>query len=121
MFNLRPILPRYSTAWYVSFVLKYRKSLQALKQFNLKCHSYRLEILLCITAGQRDQTLFYKAEKVGIIWNQWVVLSYPDQKICVVNHLEQDIELRRQKDQDLLICFVKSHKSITTSTSLGGV
>ena len=45
----------------------------------------------------------------------------PDQKICVVNHLEQDIELRRQKDQDLLICFVKSHKSITTSTSLGGV
>ena len=32
VFNLRPALPRYCTTWDVSFVLKYIKSLKALKQ-----------------------------------------------------------------------------------------
>ena len=59
VFNLRLDLPRYSTTWDVSFVLKYIKSLEALNQYDLKSLSYRLAILLCITTGQRDQTLFY--------------------------------------------------------------
>ena len=59
VFNLRLDLPRYSTTWDVSVVLKYIKSLEALNQYNLKSLSYRLAILLCITTGQRDQTLFY--------------------------------------------------------------
>ena len=50
VFNLRPALPKYSTTWDVSVVLKYRKSLKALKQCDLKSLSYRLAILLCITA-----------------------------------------------------------------------
>ena len=60
VFNLRPALPRYSTTWDISVVLKYIKSLKALKQCDLKSLLYRLAILLCITTGQRDQTLFYK-------------------------------------------------------------
>ena len=92
VFNLRPALPRYSTTWDVSVVLKYIKSLKALKQCDLKSLSYRLAVLLCITTGQRDQTLFYmnidlmmfEADKVtilfrnywnnhvqDIIWTQW--------------------------------------------------
>ena len=59
VFNLRLDLPRYSTTWDVSVVLKYIKSLEALNQYDLKSLSYRLAILLCITTGQRDQTLFY--------------------------------------------------------------
>ena len=59
VFNLRPALPKYSTTWDVSLVLKYRKSLKALKQCDLKSLLYRLAILLCITTGQRDQTLFF--------------------------------------------------------------
>ena len=51
VFNLRSGLPRYSTTWDVSVVLKYIKSLKALKQCDLK--------RLCITTGRRDQTLFY--------------------------------------------------------------
>ena len=59
VFNLRPALPRYSTTWDVSVVLKYIKSLKALKQWDLKSLPYRLAILLCIATGQRDQTLFF--------------------------------------------------------------
>ena len=54
VFNLRPALPRYSTTWDVSVVLKYIKRLKVLKQCDLKSLSYRLAILLCITTGQRD-------------------------------------------------------------------
>ena len=71
---------------------------------------YRLAILLCITTGQRDQTLFYmnkdlmkfEADKVTIFVPELltqsrpghhlepvVILRYPDQEICVLSHLEQ--------------------------------
>ena len=105
----------------------------------MKSLSYRLAILLYITAGQRDQTSFYmntdlmmfEADKVTIFvpellkqsrpghhLDPMVLLRYPDQKICVVSHVEQYIEKTKdlRKDQDLLISFVKRHKRITTST-----
>ena len=136
---MRPALPRYSTTWGVSVVLKYIKSLKVLKQCDLKSLSYRVAILLCITTGQRDQTLFYmnidlmmfEADKVTIFvpellkqsrpghhLDPMVLLRYPDQEICVVSHLEQYIEKTKdlRKDQNLLISFVKPHKRITTST-----
>ena len=57
--NLRTAHPRCSTKRDVSVVLKYIKSLQALKQCDLKNLSYCLAILLFIANGQRDQILFY--------------------------------------------------------------
>ena len=108
--------------------------LRALKQCDLKSLSYRLAILLCITTGQRVQTLFYmnidlmfEADKVTELLKQsrpghhldsMVLLRYPDQQICVISHLEQYIEKTKdlRKDQNLLISFVKPHKRITTST-----
>ena len=59
VFNLKPAYPGYSTTWDVSVVLKYIKTLKALKQWDLKSLPYRLAILLCIATGQRDQTLFF--------------------------------------------------------------
>ena len=58
VFYLKQALPRYSTTWDVLIVLKYVKSLQGLKQCDLKSLLHRLVILLCITTGQRDQILF---------------------------------------------------------------
>ena len=100
---------------------------------------YRLAILLCITTGQRDQTLFYmnidlmkfeedkvtifvpellKQSRPGQHLEPMVILRYPDQKICVLSHLEQYIEKTKdlRKDQNLLISFAKPHKRITTLT-----
>ena len=79
----------------------------------MKSLSYHLAILLCITTGQGDQTLFYmnidlmkfEAAKVTIFvlellkksrrghhLEPMVILRYPGQKICVLSHLEQYIE-----------------------------
>ena len=139
VFNLRPALPKYYTTWDVSVVLKYIKSLKVLTQCDLKNLSYRLGILLCITTGQEDQTLFYmnidlmkfEADKGTIFVTEllkqshpghhlepMVILRYPDQEICVLSHLEQYIEKTKdlRKYQNLLISFVKHHKRITTST-----
>ena len=72
---------------------------------------------MCITTGQRDQTLFYmniglmmfeadevtifvlellKQSRPGHHLEPMVLLRHPDQEICVVSHLEQYIE--RTKD-----------------------
>ena len=59
VFNLRPSLPRYTTTWDVSICLRYIKSLPSLDECDLKTLSYRLAILLCLTTGQRDQTISY--------------------------------------------------------------
>ena len=103
----------------------------------MKSLLYRLAILLSITTGQRDQTLFYinidlmmfEADKVTIFvpdllkksrpghhLDPMVLLRCSDQEICVVSHLEQYIEKAKdlQIDQKLLINFVKPHKRITT-------
>ena len=136
--NLRPAVPRYFTTWNVSVVLKYRKSLQALNQSDLKRLSYRLAILLCITTGQWDQTLFYASInlilfKAGKLINfipkllkqprpahhlePIVFLRYPCQEICVISHVEEYIEKTKDlwKDQNFLLSFVKSYKCITIS------
>ena len=71
--------------WDVSIVLKYIKSLEALKQCRLRSLSYRLAILLCITTGQRDQTLFnmnidlmmFEADKVTIFVPELLIQSRP--------------------------------------------
>ena len=85
VFTLKPVLPRYSATWDISVVLKYIKSLKALKQCDLKSLSYRLAILLCITTGQRDQTLLYmsidlmmfEAHKVTIVVPELLTSSRP--------------------------------------------
>ena len=83
-FDLRPALPRYSTTWNVSAVLKYvLKMLQDLRQCALKSLLYILAILLCTTAGQKDQILFnvnidlmmYEAVKVNIFESEFLKQS----------------------------------------------
>lgn len=111
VFNLRPAFPGYSSTMDISVFLKYI-SLEALTQFDLKSRSNRLAILLCVTIGQRDQTMSYinidlmfEADKVTIFvlelfkrscpghhLEPMVLLRYPDQEICVVSHFEQYIE-----------------------------
>ena len=109
VFNLRPAFLRFSTTWDVSVVLKYMKSFQAVKQCYLKSLSYRLAIFLCIETGLRNQTLSYmsidlmmfEADKIAIFVLELLkqlrpghhlepvmLLRYPDQEICVINHHE---------------------------------
>ena len=55
-FNIRPALPGYITIWYVSNVFTFIKSKPTLTDCDLNTPSHSLAKLLCLTAGQRDQT-----------------------------------------------------------------
>ena len=78
----------------------------------MKSLLYILAILLCTTVGQRDQILLnvnidlmmFEAVKVNIFESEFLkqsrsgyhrgsilLLRYPDQKICVVMHIEEYI------------------------------
>ena len=57
VFNIRPALPRYVTTWDVTKVFTFIKSKPTLTNCDLKTLSHRLAILLCLTTGQRDQTI----------------------------------------------------------------
>ena len=57
VFNIRPTLPRYVTTWDVTKVFTFIKSKPTLTNCDLKTLSHRLAILLCLTTGQRDQTI----------------------------------------------------------------
>ena len=57
VFNIRPALPQYVSTWNVSKVFQYLKKQQALVNCDLKAVSHRLAILLCLTTGQRGQTI----------------------------------------------------------------
>ena len=110
VFNLRPSLPRYITTWDISICFRYIQSLPSLDECNLKTLSHRLAILLCLTAGQRDQTISYmnldlmkfETDKVTIfvpeLLNQtrpghhlepMVLMQYSHTDICALSHLEK--------------------------------
>ena len=57
VFELKPSLPKYNEIWDVSLVLEYLRHLPGLENINLKDHSRKLAMLLCLLTGQRRQTI----------------------------------------------------------------
>ena len=55
--SLRPALSRCVTAWSMTKVFNYIKYKPTLPSCNLKTVSHGLAILICLTTGQRDQTI----------------------------------------------------------------
>ena len=56
-FELRPVLPKYSEIWDVNVVLNYLKTIDLSTSLTLKQLTLKLTMLLCLTTGQRGQTL----------------------------------------------------------------
>ena len=141
VFNIRPALPRYVTTWDVTKVFTFIKSKPTLTNCDLKTLSHRLAILLCLTTGQRDQTIKCLNLDCIKISSDKVVLFVPetlkttrsghhlppielktfkDSELCVVAHLKQYIKMtasfRNAGTKQLLLSFVQPHKPISTST-----
>ena len=141
VFNIRPALPRYVTTWNVSKVFQYLKKQQALVNCDLKAVSHRLAISLCLTTGQRHQTIKFLNPECLKLFDDSAILfisdklkttrpghhlpplelkAYKDVELCVVSHLRQYIKLtenlRKGDDKQLLLSYVKPHKPISTTT-----
>ena len=141
VFNIRPALPRYVATWDVTKVFTFVKSKPTLTNCDLKTLSHRLAILLCLTTGQRDQTIKclnldcikISSDKVVLFVPETLKTTRPghhlppielktfkDSEICVVAHLKQYIKMtacfRNAGTNQLLLSFVQPHKLISTST-----
>ena len=141
VFNIRLALPRYVTTWDVTKIFTFIKLRPTLTNCDLKTLSHRLAILLCLTTGQRDQTIKCLNLDCIKISSDEVVLFVPetlkttrsghhlppielktfkDSELCVVAHLKQYIKMtapfRNAGTNQLLLNFVQPHKAISTTT-----
>ncbi|CAB4032873.1 Transposon Ty3-G Gag-Pol poly, partial [Paramuricea clavata] len=77
IFEIRPALPKYSEIWDVIVVLNYLKTLEQVASLPLKELTLKLTTLLCLTTGQRGQTI-HKMDVNGI-------QALPDRYRIIIN------------------------------------
>ena len=141
-YNLRPLLPRYSSMWDVGAVLSFIESKGTNNNLTLKDLSQKLGMLLALTAIERvseviahdlryrhysqDGVMFHlpeltKKSKVGSTLKSSFHASFPSNpKLCVIECL-REYEKRtlgfRPKDPSmpnrLLLSHIKPHKPIS--------
>ena len=141
VFNIRPALPRYVTTWDVTKVFTFIKSKPTFTNCDLKTLSHRLAILLCLTTGQRDQTIqclnldyikissdnvvlfvpeTLKTTRSGYHLPLTELKTFKDSELFVIAHLKQYIKMtapfRSTGTKQLLLSFIQPHKPISTTT-----
>ena len=141
VFELKPALPRYSEIWDVNIVLDYLKTFKDLRTISLKELTLKLTMLLCLTTGQRCQTI----HKINVTCIQELPDRYritideklkqtkpgrhlkplelrvfqEDQTICVFHHLKEYLQRTRQHRthySQLLLSYIKPFKPISKNT-----
>ena len=133
IFELKPSLPKYNEILDVRVVLDYLKTFGASSALPLNELTLKLTMLLCLTTGQRGQTIHkfdinyiqdlddrfrislherLKQTKPGRHLEPTELLSFPeDKELCVVQHL------RECKDHSqLLLSYVKPFKQVARDT-----
>ena len=138
IFELKPALPKYSEIWDVNIVLGYLRAAAPLRSLSLKQLTLNLTMLLCLTTGQRGQTIHkfdvnyiqemddryriticekLKQSKPGRHLAPIDLLSFQsDKKLCVVEHLKEYLQRTKQLREDhsqLLIGYVKPFKPVS--------
>ena len=114
VFNIRPAFPRYVTTWDVTKVFTFIKSKPTLTNCDLKTLCHRLAMLLCLTTGQRDQTIkCLNLDCIKVSSDKGVLFvpetlktarpghhlppikpeAFTDSKLCVVAHVKQYIKM----------------------------
>ena len=141
IFELKPALPKYSEIWDVNIVLGYLRAAAPLSSLSLKQLTLHLTMLLCLTTGQRGQTIHkfdvnyiqemddryriticekLKQSKPGRHLAPIDLLSFQgDKKLCVVEHLKEYLQRTKQLREDhsqLLISYVKPFKLVSKDT-----
>lgn len=141
VFELKPALPKYKEVWQVSTVLDYLKTTKPASQLKLKDLSQKLAMLLCLTTGQRCQTIHLidinalqalqgkfrltithklKQTKPGRHIDPIELMEFKDDgKLCVVEHLKEYLERTRQlrgEHTKLFLSFIKPYHPVTKDT-----
>ena len=140
IFELKPSLPKYEILD-VRVVLDYLKTFGASSALPLNELTLKLTMLLCLTTGQRGQTIHkfdinyiqdlddrfrislhekLKQTKPGRHLEPTELLSFPeDKELCVVQHLREcihRIDPLRKGHSQLLLSYVKPFKQVARDT-----
>ena len=136
IFEIRPALPKYSEIWDVTVVLNYLKTFEKVSELPLKELTLKLTMLLCLTTGQRGQTI-QKMDVTGIqalpdryrlTINEKLkqtkpgkhlapidLLAFPEEEgLCVVKTLEEYLKRtlkHRDKHSQLLLSYIQPFKN----------
>ena len=109
-------MPRYVATWDATKVFAFIKSKPTLSNCDLKTFSHRLAILLCLTTGQRDQTIKCLNLDCIKISSDKVVLFVPETlKTTRPGHHLPPIELKTFKDSE--ICVVAHFRKYIKMTA----
>ena len=140
IFEIRPVLPRYSEIWHVTVVLNYLKTFEHVPASPLKELTLKLTMFLCLTTGQRGHKI-HKMDVSGIqvlpdryrltINNKLKqakpgkhlagtnLLVFPEEGLCVVKTMEEYIKRtlkHRDKHFQLLLSYIKPFKPVSKDT-----
>ena len=139
VFNLRPSIPRYATVWNVKTVLDHLRATYV-QNMTLSELSHRTATLLCMTSGQREQTMKFLCRKTLMIQDDIATLyvpeilkttkpgkhlepivlrRYEEQTICVVHHLELYLSrtsLLTKEDSQVFLAVKKPFRPVCPST-----
>ena len=146
IFELRPALPKYSEIWDVNVVLNYLKTTDLSNSLTFKQLTLKLTMLLCLTTGQRGQTLHkfdvnynleigdkyritvcekLKQTKPGRHLAPLDVLAFKDyRQLFVVEHLREYLQRTkplRQKHSQLFLSFIKPFHPVSKDNISGWV
>ena len=141
IFELKPALPKYTEIGDVNIVLGYLRAAAPLRSLSLEQLTLNLTMLLCLTTGQRGQTIHkfdvnyiqemndsyriticekLKQSKPGRHLAPIDLLCFQsDKKLCVVEHLKEYLQRTKQLREEhsqLLIGYVKPFKPVSKDT-----
>ncbi len=141
IFELRPALPKYTEIWDVNIVLDYLKTFKEVTLLTLKELTLKLTMLLCLTTGQRGQTIYkidvdgiqkladgyritirekLKQTKPGKHLAPLELLEFREEKkLCVVTHLTEYLErtrVHRMEHSQLMLSYIKPFKPVSKDT-----
>ena len=141
IFEIRPALPKYSEIWDVTVVLNYLKTFALVTALPLKDLTLKLTMLLCLTTGQRGQTIHkmdvsgiqalpdryritindkLKHTKPGKHLAPIDLLAFPEEEsLCVVKTLEEYLQRtyqHRDKHSQLLLSYIQPFKPVSKET-----
>ena len=138
IFEFKPALPKYTD---VNIVLKYLRIFESVSSLSFKELTLNLTMLLCLTTGQRGQTIHktdlsyiremdgsyriticdtLKQTKPGRHLEPIDLFAYPnDKKLFVIEHLKEYLhrtEQLRKGHSKLLLSYVKPFKPVSKDT-----
>ena len=141
VFELKPALPKYSEIWDVKLVLDYLKTFTDRSTLSIKELTLKLTMLLCLTTGQRCQTIHKISvnciqelpDRYRITIDEKLKQTKPgkhlkpldlrtfheDQGMCVFRHLKEYLQRTKQyrtQYSRLLLSYVKPFKPVSKDT-----